>query len=269
MSLVTPLLKMSAPEATTKGPTRCSQLAMGTAAFMAAAAAVVWVQSLWTAANGAPRQRIMAGCARTWPELELFLPLHMGVHSLPGAPRRQSINTKRRNEEYANWFFRSYFLFWPSEMSRTTIRVLFDEELRTDHNMTHLYVEANRTIHNCFARRAKVCPFSPLHAPPSISVLLTVAACACRSTRRSSTTTSSPRPSYPRRLPRPRTAPEWTASSGTCSGRTTSRAASTWASSTRTRSSSLTWTAKVRGPASFTHTWLSSVALTCNLRRPV
>jgi hypothetical protein len=25
----------------------------------------------------------------------------------------------------------------------------------------------------------------------------------------------------------------------------------------------------VRGPASFTHTWLSSVALTCNLRRPV
>ena len=82
---------------------------------------MVWLQSLWSAANGGPRQRIMSGCNRSWPDLELFLPLHLGVHSQPGAPRRQSINTKRRNDESFNWFFRSFYLFWPIEVSHVKV----------------------------------------------------------------------------------------------------------------------------------------------------
>lgn len=56
-------------------------------------------------------------CNRTWPEIELFLPL--------------SINYAKKDPryyEYESCFLRSLLLFWPFRVSNTSIRLLFDAE---------------------------------------------------------------------------------------------------------------------------------------------
>lgn len=56
-------------------------------------------------------------CDRKWPELDLFLP----VHIRPGGSR---------NNEFLDIFLRSYLLFWPIIRSNTTLTLYFDEELQ-------------------------------------------------------------------------------------------------------------------------------------------
>ncbi len=56
-------------------------------------------------------------CDRPWPEIELFLPL--ATHY----SQRDS-----RYYEYETLFLRSFLLFWPLELSNTSLRLLFDAE---------------------------------------------------------------------------------------------------------------------------------------------
>ena len=52
-------------------------------------------------------------CAKPWPQLELWLPVGLRV-----AKGKYHKGTKRRNEEFGIWFFRSFFFFWPIETSK-------------------------------------------------------------------------------------------------------------------------------------------------------
>ena len=58
-------------------------------------------------------------CARSWPELELFLPVSI-------RPETEST----RNGEFLRIFIRSFLLFWPLTISNTTISLYFDEEVQ-------------------------------------------------------------------------------------------------------------------------------------------
>jgi hypothetical protein len=57
-------------------------------------------------------------CFRRWPSLELFLTIHLRDGS-------------RRNDEFAKFFLRSYRMFWPLKQSRTKLRLVIDEELKS------------------------------------------------------------------------------------------------------------------------------------------
>jgi hypothetical protein len=70
-----------------------------------------------------------------WPELDLWLPLHLGPNS-------------RRNTEAFTFFVRSYLLFWPLAVSRTTLRVVLDEEVRG----TALHNRTVSLLHAAFVR---------------------------------------------------------------------------------------------------------------------
>lgn len=73
-------------------------------------------------------------CERPWPSLELFLPIHIAVDS-------------SRNKEFVNFFLRTFLLFWPHRISRTSLRVIIDEEWKTH----PLGLEAKKTVDNAKA----------------------------------------------------------------------------------------------------------------------
>jgi hypothetical protein len=77
---------------------------------------------------------------------------------------REAMQMKRRNAEFGTWFMRSLFLFWPLEVSKTTLRLIFDEEVgptMPKGNRTHLYRGAWETINYYVAKYQKYRPFNP------------------------------------------------------------------------------------------------------------
>jgi hypothetical protein len=58
-------------------------------------------------------------CDRQWPQLDLILPVHLDQNST-------------RNSEWYDLFFRSLLLFWPFKRSRTTLRLLVDQEVKAE-----------------------------------------------------------------------------------------------------------------------------------------
>lgn len=64
-------------------------------------------------------------CQRSWPELEIFLPVNIGTGS--------------RDSEYLRIFLRSFLMFWPPS-SNTSLRIFFDEEKI---NMPEYHVATN------------------------------------------------------------------------------------------------------------------------------
>lgn len=58
-------------------------------------------------------------CSRSWPSLDLFLPVHIHKVKFWGD----------RNTEFLEFFMRTFLLFWPA-VSQTSVLVLFDEESR-------------------------------------------------------------------------------------------------------------------------------------------
>ena len=55
-------------------------------------------------------------CNRTWPQMELFIPITL-------------VDNGTRNNEWVDVFLRGFLLFWPVEISGTTIRLMLDEEV--------------------------------------------------------------------------------------------------------------------------------------------
>jgi hypothetical protein len=72
------------------------------------------VLSLGGAVHGA-----IVDCARTWPQLELFMPLNI----MARPPRRLN-----RNHEPIHFFLRSFLYFWPVRHSNTSIVFVVDAE---------------------------------------------------------------------------------------------------------------------------------------------
>ena len=92
------------------------------------------------------------GCDRPWPSLELFLPIALAE---PHGKNREAQQMRRRNAEFGVWLMRSLFLFWPLERSRTTLRLIFDEEVgptMPQGNFTHLHRAAWNAI-NFYVRQ--------------------------------------------------------------------------------------------------------------------
>ena len=82
-----------------------------------------FVTPSWALKNSTKNDDESWKCDRPWPELELFLPVAL----LPNDPKNPQ-NKHHRLEEY-KLFLRSLLLFWPLEISKTSLRVLFDEEV--------------------------------------------------------------------------------------------------------------------------------------------
>ena len=80
-------------------------------------------------------------CTRSWPSLDLWLPVHLAPKS-------------RRNNEVFEFFFRSFLLFWPLEVSQTTLRIVLDEEVKD----TPLYNHTWTTLQNKLAKHPSYRP---------------------------------------------------------------------------------------------------------------
>ena len=101
------------------------------------------------------------GCNRTWPSLELFLPIGLAE---PIGQHREAEEMRRRNREFGVWLIRSLFLFWPLEVSKVTLRLIFDEEVgptMPKGNRTHLYTAAWNSINYYVDAYKKYRPFDP------------------------------------------------------------------------------------------------------------
>ena len=72
-------------------------------------------------------------CTRSWPSLELWLPVHLSPKS-------------RRNNEVFDFFFRSFLLFWPLEVSKTTLRVVLDEEVKDTPLYNHTWTTLQQKL---------------------------------------------------------------------------------------------------------------------------
>lgn len=59
---------------------------------------------------------------RKWPALDLFVPVHLHAS-------QSSHQALDRNNEFVNFFLRTYMLFWPDH-ANSTLRVLLDEEVK-------------------------------------------------------------------------------------------------------------------------------------------
>ena len=95
-------------------------------------------------------------CTKPWPQLELWLPLGLRV-----AKGKYNKGIRRRNEEFGIWFFRSFFLFWPIEISKVKLRLIFDEEIgptMPKGNLTILYQDAMHMVHSYVEKRKKYVP---------------------------------------------------------------------------------------------------------------
>lgn len=64
--------------------------------------------------------------SKVWPSLELFLPVHL-------------MRSYSRNQEWHDVFLRSLLLFWPVLQSKTTLKIVMNQELEWT-NMTRFYV---------------------------------------------------------------------------------------------------------------------------------
>ena len=98
--------------------------------------------------------RVSAGnnssyCNRIWPSLDLFLPIHLKENS-------------KRNNEFIDFFLRSLLLFWPLEVSQTTLRLVIDSELRD----SPLVQTANNKLMALAAGRIKNISYTFLEESP-------------------------------------------------------------------------------------------------------
>ena len=100
--------------------------------------------------------QVTDACTRPWPQLELWLPLGLRV-----AQGKQNKGIRRRNREFGYWFFRSFFLFWPIETSKVTLRLVLDEEIgpaMPKGNLTSLYHDAMQLLSVYVDKRRKYIP---------------------------------------------------------------------------------------------------------------
>lgn len=76
-------------------------------------------------------------CTKPWPRLELFLAVHLSNATTKG---------RNRNGELFDFFLRSFLLFWPLEVSKTTLRVVVDEELRGTVLLNRTWARIRETV---------------------------------------------------------------------------------------------------------------------------
>jgi len=65
-------------------------------------------------------------CSDSWPELELFVPVNLQRSLSPLETRAMA---DKRSDEFEKIFIRSFLLFWPLQVSNTSLRVLVDAEV--------------------------------------------------------------------------------------------------------------------------------------------
>ena len=104
--------------------------------FAALAALLLLYPSAAIAAdNKLPHSRSLyisdtVNCSRSWPSLELFLPVAF-------------IRNSSRQLEYRTHFLRSLMLFWPFHISRTSLLILYDGEKAQSHAQDLSWLRSN------------------------------------------------------------------------------------------------------------------------------
>ena len=79
-----------------------------------------------TKQNDGEKNLVNWDCDRSWPKIELFLPIVLTDPEATSGAHGAS----NRNDEWRAILFRSLLLFWPFRESNTSIVMLYDEELK-------------------------------------------------------------------------------------------------------------------------------------------
>ena len=83
--------------------------------------------------TGKPKEKLT--CDRPWPELELFLPINTKLKQ-----------TKVRLSEWKDIFLRTMLLFWPLELSKTSLLLLLDSENQNNEVDTSIHAFVKNSL---------------------------------------------------------------------------------------------------------------------------